>query len=307
MIHSAIDPLYGTPASEKLKSAAKSDKTEAKGLSLSAVEFHDESNTSRVRVAFDFPHLSDQTGFPRFQIALLGEFTRTNGDLADRFSDNEEAGCPIEDKSDFDMRLLCGRSGFANHYETEVDLSPGDYDLQVAIDFGGAIRRAEVPVRVRALDKTLAVSGIALCVRYFSHDQPLQGPQPPPDGIPTLPFELTPLVSKGIEFMPTGDTRFEKKEPLAAYFEVYEPLLAGGGNAHVQFEMRIVDSKTGEVKSDTGFKPADEFLNPGKAVIPISQKISVDELAPGNYQIQVRAKDSAGTVTDWRTASFTRE
>ena len=107
--------------------------------------------------------------------------------------------------------------------------------------------------------------------------------------------------------MPTGDTRFKKKEPLAAYFEVYEPLLAGGGNAHVQFEMRIVDSKTGEVKSDTGFKPADEFLNPGKAVIPISQKISVDELAPGNYQIQVRAKDSAGTVTDWRTASFTRE
>ena len=175
VIHSAINPLYGTPASEKLKSAAKSDKTEAKGLSLSAVEFHDESNTSRVRVAFDFPHLSDQTGFPRFQIALLGKFTRTNGDLADRFSDNEEAGCPIEDRSDVDMRLLCGRSGFANHYETEVDLSPGDYDLQVAIDFGGAIRRAEVPVRVRALDKTLAVSGIALCVRYFSPISPCKG------------------------------------------------------------------------------------------------------------------------------------
>jgi len=61
------------------------------------------------------------------------------------------------------------------------------------------------------------------------------------------------------------------------------------------------------VKSDTGFKPADGFLNPGKTVIPISEKISVDELAPGYYQIQVRATDSTGTVTDWRTTSFTRE
>jgi hypothetical protein len=169
------------------------------------------------------------------------------------------------------------------------------------------LRRAEVPVHVRAPEKILAVSGIALCRRYFAHDQPRQGPQPPPDGIPTLPFELTPLVSKGIEFTPTAITQFQKKDFLGAYFEVYEPLLAGGGNAHVQFEMRIVDAKTGEVKSDTGFKPADGFLNPGKAVIPISEKISVDELAPGDYQIQVRATDSTGTVTDWRTTSFTRE
>jgi len=34
------------------------------------------------------------------------------------------------------------------------------------------------------------------------------------------------------------------------------------------------DAKTGEVKSDTGFKPADEYLNPGKAVIPISQQVA---------------------------------
>jgi len=143
-------------------------------------------------------------------------------------------------------------------------------------------------------------------MRYFMHDQPPFRRQWRPE-IPTEPFELTPLVSKGIEFRPTGETHFKKNDPLAAYFEVYEPLLAGGGNTHVQFEMRIVDAKTGAVKSDTGFKPADGFLNPGKAVIPISEKISVDELAPGDYQIQVRATDSTGTVTDWRTTSFTRE
>ena len=102
-----------------------------------------------------------------------------------------------------------------------------DPEGRVAIDFGGALRHAEVPVHIRVPEKALAVSGIALCMRYFPHDQPLRGSQPPPDGIPTLPFELAPLVSKGIEFTPTGKTHFTKKDPLAAYFEVYEPLLAG--------------------------------------------------------------------------------
>jgi hypothetical protein len=310
--HPATDPLYGTPASERLEGAANSDQAEVNGFFLNAVDFYDESNTSRVRVALDFPDLSAQTGFPEFQIALLGEFNRTNGDLEARFTDSEINGCPIEAESVVASSIsvfkkICGRDYFYNHYETEADLPPGDYNLRVAIDFGGALRRAEVPVHVRAPEKSLAVSGIALCRRYFAHDQPLQGPQPPPDGIPTLPFELTPLVSKGIEFTPTGNTHFQKKDPLVAYFEVYEPLLAAGGNVHAQFEIRIVDAKTGEIKSDSGFRPADGYVNPGKMIVPISQKVVIEELAPGEYQVQVRAKDSEGNSTDWRTTSFTRE
>ena len=75
----------------------------------------------------------------------------------------------------------------------------------------------------------------------------------------------------------------------------------------MQFEMRVVDAKTGEVKSDSGFRPADGYVNPGKAVIPISEKVAIDELGRGDYQVQVRAKDSSGNSTDWRSASFTRE
>jgi hypothetical protein len=125
--------------------------------------------------------------------------------------------------------------------------------------------------------------------------------------MPALPIEATTLVSKGIEFNPTGDTRFKKKEAMAAYFEVYEPLLTGAGNVHVQFEMQVVNAKTGEIKSDTGFRPADEYVIPGKAVIPISEQIAIGELSPGDYRLQVRATDSAGNSTDWRSTSFTRE
>lgn len=307
VLHAATDPLFGTQASERMESAANSDSAEVEGFYVRAVDFYDESNRSRERVALDFVNLSRQSGYPEFNVALLGMFNRTDGTSAVRFSDSAELGCRIEDSAESASKILCGRDHFYNHYETEVDLPPGDYDLRVAIDFGGALRRAEVPVHIRTPEKSLAVSGIALCRRYFAHDQLLQRPQLKPDGIPTLPFELTPLVSKGIDFTPTAETRFNKKDPLAAYFELYEPLLAGGGNVHVQFEMLVVDAKTGEVKSDTGFKPADEYVNPGKAVIPISQQVAIGELSPGDYRLQVRAMDSSGNSTDWRTTSFTRE
>jgi hypothetical protein len=307
--HFATDPLSGTPVSERLESVANSDRAKDEGFSLGAVVLYDESNTSRVHIALDFPHLSTRTGIPGFQAALLGMFSRANGGVVARFSDSVDNGCPFIDEYKVDdvTRLLCGREFFYNHYETEAVLPPGDYNLRVAIDFGGALRRAEVPLHVRAPEKALAVSGIALCMRYFPHDQPLRGSQPPPDGIPTLPFELTPLVSNGIEFTPTGQTHFKKKDPLAAYFEIYEPLLASGENIHVQFEVRIIDAKTDEVKSDTGFESADGYVNQGKAVIPISQKIAIGELSAGAYQVQIRAKDSSGNSTAWRTTSFTRE
>jgi hypothetical protein len=264
VLHAATDPLFGTQASERMESAANSDSAEVEGFYVRAVDFYDESNRSRERVALDFVNLSRQSGYPEFNVALLGMFNRTDGTSAVRFSDSAELGCRIEDSAESASEILCGRDHFYNHYETEVDLPPGDYDLRVAIDFGGALRRAEVPVHIRTPDK-------------------------------------------GIDFTPTAETRFNKKDPLAAYFELYEPLLAGGGNVHVQFEMRVVDAKTGEVKSDTGFKPADEYLNPGKAVIPISQQVAIGELSPGDYRLQVRAMDSSGNSTDWRTTSFTRE
>ncbi len=183
----------------------------------------------------------------------------------------------------------------------------------MAIDFGGALRRAEAPVPVSAPAQSLAVSGIALCKRYFPHGLLPKEPQLPSDGIRTMPLEMNPLVSEGIEFTPTGDARFKDKDPMAAYFEVYEPQLVsdplqtGGANVRVQFEMRVVDAKTGEIKSGTGYRPADAFVNSGSAVIPISEQIAVGGLGHGEYRLQIRAMDSAGNSTDWRSTSFTRE
>ena len=309
--HAASDPLFGNPVSAELENLATNDKADQEGFYLSSFDLFDESGAPRIHVALDFPQLSTQTGNPGFQASLLGIFNRTNGGLAARFSDSKWEGWFFPDKDTSGNNE--GLDYSYNHYETEVDLPPGDYDLHSAIDFGGALRRAEVPVTVPAPAQRLAVSGIALCRRYFEHNQIPTAPQLPPDGIRTMPIEMEPLVSKGIEFTPTGDTHFKKDDPMAAYFEVYEPLLVAGQllgdgpNVHAQFEMRVIDASTGAIKFDSGFRPADGFVRLDRAVIPISEQVAIGQLGPGEYRLQVRAMDSAGDTTDWRTTSFTRE
>jgi hypothetical protein len=338
--YASSDPLYGTPVSKVLEDLTAEDIAEKDGFYLSAFDLFDEFEKPRIHVTLDFPDLSNRSDLPnhsdlpdrsdlselshktdllfvQIPIALIGRFIGTSGSFAARFSDeaSQMEVCHFpEDRSSPGEKLPCNTRGrFLNHYETEANLPPGDYDLRVAIDFGGVLRRAEVPVHVGAAKNRLAGSGIALCRRFFQHDPIEGGQQLPTDGIPTMPFDLRPLVSKGIEFTPTGDTHFKANDPMAVYFEVFEPLLKdaqlrpGGGSPHVQFEMRIVDAKTGEVKSDTGFRPADGFENADSAVIPISEQVAIGELSPGEYHLQVRAMDSAGNSTDWRSTSFTRE
>jgi hypothetical protein len=112
--------------------------------------------------------------------------------------------------------------------------------------------------------------------------------------------------------MPAGDTRFHKEglvhkaDRLMTYFEVYEPLPAAG-EAKVQFQIRMIDAKTGQVQLNSGSRSADPYARPGNPIIPIGWEIPIDKLANGAYRVEVQASDSTGKQTGWRTASFTVE
>jgi hypothetical protein len=110
-----------------------------------------------------------------------------------------------------------------------------------------------------------------------------------------------------MEFKPTGNTRFKNGETLYTYFEVYEPLLWGQSPATVQIQIRIVDLKTGEVRSDSQPISAMPYLKEGSPVMPIGRGIDIRELPIGSYRLDVQASDSTGKSTAWRTANFTVE
>ena len=119
-----------------------------------------------------------------------------------------------------------------------------------------------------------------------------------------------PLVAGDYEFTPAGDTVFRKGDSLMAYFELYEPanVQPQQGSLHVKYTMRIRNEQTGAVALETT-EVADSWIQPGKSTISVAVEpvLSKLNLAPGKYQFQIQATDSAGRSTPIRIAEFSTE
>jgi hypothetical protein len=299
------DPLEGTKSGLQVEGdLASPTKPKIPMLAASGVFFRD-SGTPRVQLVLEFPwnslHREWVDGYDRLfaTIGVLGMAYRKDGTLAMRFSD--QACCPRDAPS---WHYGLGEAGgdvyaIPARYETQMDLPPGDYDVRVILSDGKKFGLIEIPLSLESGDKKqLDLSSVALCKRFHRVDPPSYT-----EGI--LPSKFMPLVSKGMEFTPAADTTFKKRDPLFAYFEVYEPHRTGGTAADVQFQLRITNADTGQLKIDSGSRPATEFLQPGKEMVSIVQEVAIHDLPKGNYRLEVQASDSAGNRTPWHAAGFT--
>lgn len=188
-------------------------------------------------------------------------------------------------------------------YETQVDLSAGDYNLEVALNDGWSFGRAEIPLTIEAYDgKQLAISSVALCKSLRSASvaarEAAQANFAP---------QYVPLVSKDILYTPAGDTSFTKGEPLFVYFEVYEPHLTENSAVSVSVHMRVLDSSTANIKEDFAPIDATSYKQTGSSVLRIGRKAPIAQLPKGNYRLEVQATTPTGGSTTWRTANFTVE
>jgi hypothetical protein len=91
------------------------------------------------------------------------------------------------------------------------------------------------------------------------------------------------------------------------YFEVYEPLL-GDDKQQPQLgaQIRIIDAKSGEEKTDSGAVAINNYVRPGSPVVATGLKVPVQGLTSGLYRVEVKALDSAGNFAV-RTADFVIE
>jgi hypothetical protein len=235
---------------------------------------------------------------------------KKDGSLVTRFSDlADREGIPNSERPGYksdrhDIYLP------ENHYDTQVNLPPGEYEVRVALGDGTRFGRAEMPLTVDSYDKNaLAVSAVSLCKRIsdVSANSPQHTAKLPGAWNAELPGSYVPLVSNETEFKPTGDTRFKAGETLYVYFEVYEPLREGEPQATVDFQIRIVDVKTGELKSDSTLISARPYLKVGSPIIPIGRGIDISKVPKGIYRLDVRATDSTKNSTEWRSVNFTVE
>jgi hypothetical protein len=237
----------------------------------------------------------------------LGMVFSKEGKLVTRFSDlAERQGTAERDLRDWPTRPysdLYEKGEVETRYETQITLPPGEYDLRVVLGDGKTFGRAETPLTVGVFNrKELAISAVSLCKQIDDVSAYSSGAW-----TAKHPANYVPLVSNDMEFKPTGKTRFKNGETLYTYFEVYEPSLGGQSPATVEIQMRIIDLKTGEVKSDSQPISATPYLKEGSSVIPIGRGIDISKLPNGSYRLDVQASDSTGKSTAWRTASFTVE
>jgi hypothetical protein len=312
--HLSSDPLKGTSLGNQLERELASATNRSFGITAAAASLFADGNTTRVHIAVDWSWKS--LAHHLTVMGVLELVYKRDGTLVARFSDGfGEVGETRRSLKEqhlprdlFEDHII--RDVFPVRYETQLFLSPGEYELQIALSDGKKFARTKLPLVVDDLGrKALAISAVSLGKQVqkasgYSEQTPskLMG-----TWAVKMPGKFKPLVSNGLEFKVSGDTRFKKNQILYTYFEVFEPLLEAGSATAVTIQERVVDLKTGESVSDPGFISATPYAKPGSALIPIGRGMHISNLPDGSYRLDVRAVDSAGKQTDWRSANFTVE
>jgi hypothetical protein len=306
---SPSDILRGTKWGDKLQAYLESEEVGTIPLSLQAGAFRQGPKTARVDICARFPwnQLNHSWSHYRLRatIGILGVVHTSDGTVAARVSDllypwywptfvGGPEGPPDEEWSP---------AWLPTRYETQMDLPPGNYLVKVVLSDDHDFGRAEVPLTVARYDATqLGLSSVILCKRFRdAHTAAVEA------AAANFAPQYVPLVSKGTQFTPAGDTAFVQGQPLIAYFELYAPPLAGGRSARIHARIRILDGKTGAVVRDFGPVDAASYQQADSSTVPIAREIPFSTLPGGVYRVQVLAADSVGRSAASRSVEFTVE
>jgi hypothetical protein len=246
-------------------------------------------------------------------IGLLGEIFSKDGKLVQRFSDF--ACCDYGNQKHSFWKSLSeaipdqrSTTLVPDRYDTQFDLPPGDYVLNVVLSDSENYGRRKIPLHVPDLTGSeLSISELALCGRVRTKVTTA------PDALETKAGRYIPLRSKGAEFVPVADpviTEYANANvpSLYFYFEIYAPRTVGtAAVTALDVHMRVVDSRTGATKSDLGSVDALAYQIGESPFIFVGRGLRLDLYGVGSYQLEVQAVDSAGRTTPWKRAPFTIE
>jgi len=292
-----LDLLAGSTTEKDLESRATGEMPSNVTASMRAPYFYSAPNVARVHLAIDIPPNALQfekvKGKQHSEVNVLGIAYKPDGSVAARFSDTVNL--------DFDGKKE--QEEFQKtpfHYENQFEIAPGKYNLRVVFSSGSqSFGKLESPLSVLPFDgKQITLSSIALSnsMAKISDLEAVLDSQ--------LVEDRKPLILRGMQISPSATNHFKKTDNAAAYIEVYDPALAGEKPPQLGLEYRIVDKKTGEQKLDVGVMDTKDSIQPGNPVVPLGVKIPLATLAPGTYRVDLRAEDSVGNSTDFRTAEF---
>jgi len=284
------DLLAETPIEKVLETRAAAPQAGNVAATMQAPYFYTSDNVARVNVAMEISPQSlkfdKEKGKFHSVINILGVANRPDGSVGARFSDSV--------KFDFDdKKQVEAFNEHPLHYENQFDIASGVYTLKLVFSSGGNnFGKVETPLKVDPYEtKQFMMSPVAFStrVRNISHMDVSMDV--------ALIEDRTPLVSRGLQIIPSGTNKFKNTDKAAMYLEVYDPEMINLDPAKplaVAVQIRVLDGKTGEQKSDTGLFRVAIPDKGGSPTIPLGLQVPVESLTPGNYRLEISALDSAG-------------
>ncbi|HUN88799.1 MAG TPA: VWA domain-containing protein [Terriglobales bacterium] len=286
------DSLAGKPEEKDLENHAKT--AGVVKAAMTAPFFYTSPNIARVDLSLDIPsgalNFDTLKGKQHAAVNILGIAYKADGSVAARFSDR--ANLDFDDKKKMEAFLKQPL-----HYDAQFELASGEYKLVVVFSAGDQnFGKIEMPLTIDPYkEKQFAISSVALSndIRQVS-DSSLEIES-------ALMQNKTPLLAKGLEFMPSASNQFKTTDVAAIYAEVYEPLLKDPNPPEVAYELVVHDRKSGAEKLHVGQKIE---VKQGNPVVPFGVRIPVDQLGPGEYRAELTAVDSQNNWSTTRVADF---
>ena len=292
------DYLAGKPIAKQLEERAMGSQSGDISGFIATPYFYTSPETARVNLVVEIPgkviQLEKVKGKYHGVVNILGMAIKPDGTVAARFSDTAEVDLEKGDVDEFTSRPY--------HYENQFYIAGGQHTLRLAVSSGEKFGKFETPLIVDHYDPSkFGISDLALSKQFYKVS----------DMSTALDAQLlqdrTPLVTQGLQMVPSGTNRFKTSDRVAIYLEVYEPLLAEDKTPKVGLKMRIVDEKTGKSQLEAGVPDTGSSVIPGNPVIPMGVPLPVDHLQPGDYVVELSATDSAGHASATRKAVFSVE
>jgi hypothetical protein len=294
-----MDMLAGKPIEKDLEVHATGTVAGGIGGSLEAPFFYTSPNEARVNVTMEVPSASVQfakeKGKYHSDVNVLGIAYRPDGSVGARFSDVVTLDFEKDELKQFQKNPM--------RYDNQFPIAPGKYRLDVVLSAGGQdFGKYETPLAIDPYDgKTFSLSAVALSNQV----QPLGGIGGSVEA--ELLADRTPLVSEGMEIVPSGSNHFKKSDNVALYAQLYDPDLANSNPAGLRIVFQVVDTKTDQTVFATGAVDISRFIEKGNSVIPMGLRVPLEKFPPGAYRLDMQAIDVSGERTKIRSVQFSAE
>jgi hypothetical protein len=288
--------LEGTPVEKQLEARATGNQAGTMQGSFEVPYFYTAPNVARVNLAMEIPsntvQFSKEKGKYHANLNVLGIAYKPDGSIGAKFSDTVNLDLEKDEMKEFTKKPYS--------YGNQFDAGAGTYKLTVVVSSGdAAFGKYESQLQIDSYDgKEFSLGGVVL-------SNSMQRLTDIPTNLDSALLEdRTPLVVKGMEISPSASNRFKKTDNVAAYTEVYEPLLTSANPPEVHGGYAILERATGKIVFKSGAVGLAEFIQKGSPMVPVGLKVEVKDLPQGSYQLVMMAVDGAGHHAKNRVVDF---